>query len=521
MVDGLMWETGLRKENKMIKPILKLRNINKAFSGVEVLHDISIDIMQGEVLGVLGENGAGKSTLLKIISGIYTASSGEVYIDDQRVDIQTPVNAKALGIAMIPQEFNLVESLNVFENIFLGIELKNTALLDKKSMRDKTREILNSLETDLHPDSLIEDLSVAEKQMVEIAKALAYDSRILIMDEPTTVLTATEVDMLFRLVEKLKQRGVTILFISHKLKEIKQLCDRLVILRDGYLVSIDDVRKIDEPTMARKMVGRELNQIFPDKIIAPANTTLEVNHLCDGHFLEDISFKLNKGEVLGFAGLIGAGRTEIFESLIGMRPYTSADIRINNKAITIKTPRDAIKNKIAYLSEDRQGKGLIMNFNVPENITLISINKYIKGFIQRKKERAKAKEYVTQFDIKTASLDTHLINLSGGNQQKVYLSKWMDTLPEILIMDEPTRGIDINTKKEVYHFIQSLTHKGISVIVISSEMEEVIGLCHRVLVMRAGRIVGELHGDDINEEKIMFLAAGVNAASQQATSAAI
>jgi ribose transport system ATP-binding protein len=309
MVNGLNWETGIRKENKMTKPILKLRNINKAFSGVEVLHNISIDIKQGEVLGVLGENGAGKSTLLKIISGIYTASSGEVYIDDQRVDIQTPVHAKALGIAMIPQEFNLVEPLNVFENIFLGIELKNTALLDKKSMRGKTREILNSLETDLQPDTLIEDLSVAEKQMVEIAKALAYDSRILIMDEPTTVLTATEVDMLFRLVEKLKQRGVTILFISHKLKEVKQLCDRLAILRDGYLVSIDDVRKIDEHTMARKMVGRELNQIFPDKIIAPANTTLEVNHLYDGHFLEDISFKLNKGEVLGFAGLIGAGRT--------------------------------------------------------------------------------------------------------------------------------------------------------------------------------------------------------------------
>ena len=282
--------------------------------------------------------------------------------------------------------------------------------------------------------------------------------------------------MLFALVKRLRERGVTILFISHKLKEIKQLCDRLVILRDGYLISIDEVTDLDEEEMARKMVGRELSQIYPDKQKAVGSPVLQVENLTIEGVLNDLTFHLNKGEVLGFAGLVGAGRTETFEAVMGLRRKDSGKVRLNGKQVSINNPTDAVALRLAYLSEDRQGKGLVMNFDIPENITLISLKSYVKGLIRKSQEVKRAKEFVQLFDIKAASIHTHLINLSGGNQQKVYLSKWMDTHPEILILDEPTRGIDVNTKKEIYHFIRHLTDSGVSVIVISSELDEIIGL---------------------------------------------
>jgi len=493
----------------MNTPVMQVHSIVKEFSGVRVLHDITLDIFTGEVLGILGENGAGKSTLLKIISGIYTKTQGSIKIDGKEVDIQSTSDAKELGIAMIPQEFNLINSLNVYENIFLGNELKKTFLLNKSAMRARANELLKELETNLSPDALVENLSVAEKQMVEIAKALVNDSRILIMDEPTTVLTDYEVDVFFSLVAKLKERGVTIVFISHKLKEVKQLCDRLAILRDGHLVSVDDVTEINEEDMARKMVGRELNQIYP-ALTAPGNdTVLKVSNLTIKGVLHDINFELKKGEVLGFAGLIGAGRTETAEAVMGLRKKDSGEIAINGQHVEINSIADAVVWNLAYLSEDRQGKGLIMNFDIPKNITLISLAAYAKGLINGKKEEAAAREYVDRFDIKAASLHSHLANLSGGNQQKVYLSKWMDTQPNILILDEPTRGIDVNTKKEIYHFIRSLTEQGVSIIVISSELEEIMGVSNRVIVMRSGRIMGELTGEAINEQEIMFYAAGL------------
>ena len=491
----------------MSAPVLELRNIVKEFSGVRVLHDISIDVLPGEVLGILGENGAGKSTLLKIISGIYIKTSGQVFVKGDEVNFDAPKDAKDLGIAMIPQEFNLINTLNVFENIFLGSEIRKGRLLDKKAMRNKTQELLVELETDLDPNALIENLTVAQKQMVEIAKALVSNANILIMDEPTTVLTEHEVSILFSLVEKLKERGVTILFISHKLKEVKQLCDRLVILRDGHLISLDTVTELDEQDMARKMVGRELNQIYPQKATPQDETVLNVKDLSIEGVLNNINFKLKKGEVLGFAGLVGSGRTETAEAIMGLRKKKSGTLEINNQAVDINSPVEAVDKKLAYLSEDRQGKGLILNFNIPNNITLISLKAYVKGLIRKSWERKKSSEFVDLFDIKAASLDTKLINLSGGNQQKVYLSKWMDTHPEILILDEPTRGIDVNTKKDIYHFIRKLIDDGLSVIFISSELEEIIGLSNRVIVMRSGEIMGELVGEDINEEEIMYHAA--------------
>lgn len=496
-------------EKNMEKSLFAISGIFKEFSGVRVLDNINLDIRSGEILGILGENGAGKSTLLKIISGIYTPTSGDLLLNGEKVDIPSPMEAKKLGISMIPQEFNLVDTLTVFENIFLGSELCSGLLLNKQKMRERTTELLLELQTTISPNALISSLSVAQKQMVEIAKALVHDSSILIMDEPTTVLTNTEVEILLRLMEKLKDKGVTILFISHKLKEVKRVCDRVLILRDGEQISVEDVNEIDVHDMARKMVGRELNTIFPEKAKASTETVLKVSNLNIPKLLHKISFHLNKGEILGLSGLVGAGRTELAESIMGLRQIESGEIEINDKVVSINSPLDALNHKLGYLSEDRKGKGLLLNFRIPENISLISLKKYTNIFINKSKEAESAKRYVKQFNIKASSMKSELEYLSGGNQQKVYFSKWMDTEPEILILDEPTRGIDVNAKKEIYHFIRSLVDNGVSCIVISSELEEVIGLCSRVLVMREGSITGEVTGSSINEEEIMFYAAGL------------
>lgn len=489
--------------------LLSIRHMVKEFSGVRVLNDINIDVAAGEVFGILGENGAGKSTLLKIICGIYTPTRGSISLKGKEVSIKNPMEAKSLGISMIPQEFNLIPTLAVFENIFLGWELKGRVLLNKKRMREKTRSLLDELHTDLSPDALIADLSVAEKQMVEIAKALVHESQILIMDEPTTVLTTPEVEILFKLINRLKEKKVTILFISHKLNEVKRVCDRILVLRDGDQISINDVADVDEQDMARKMVGRELTQVFPRKIAPESEVVLEVENLCDPVLLKDISFQLKKREILGFSGLVGAGRTELMESLMGLRIKSSGQIRVKGETVKISCLAHALEHQLGYLSEDRKGKGLLMNFGIPENISLISLKKYGSWFINKKKEKNQSQKFIDQFNIKAASLTAKLEYMSGGNQQKVYFSKWMDTQPSILILDEPTRGIDVNAKKEIYYFINSLVNQGVSCILISSELEEIIGMCTRVLVMRNGQIKAELEESRINEQEIMFYAAGV------------
>lgn len=492
---------------------LKLDNISKAFGQNTVLSQISFELNRGEVLGILGENGAGKSTLLKIISGVYQANQGAIEIDGERFTSMSPERAKACGIAMIPQEFNLIPTLSVFENVFLGQELfiKNSRLLNKKQMREKTREVLALLSSDLDPDATIESLSVAEKQMVEVAKVLIFDARIVIMDEPTTVLTDTEVNVLFDIVESLKERGVTVLFISHKLKEIKQLCDRLLILRDGVPVYLDSVTELSEHDMAVKMVGRELNQIYPAKNTNIGPVALAVEGLNDDqNTINDINLHVCKGEVLGLSGLIGSGRTEIAECLFGLRRCSFNSFTKDQTPVAIGSPKEAFSNNIALLSEDRQGSGLIMNFDLAQNMTLVSLRNYSKSLIKHKETQTIAEQYKQEFSIKADSISMEVGRLSGGNQQKVYLAKLMDTQPDILILDEPTRGIDVNAKKEIYHFIQRLTKQGIAVILISSELEEIIGLSHRVLVMREGHCVAELTQNDINEETIMQFAAGVS-----------
>ena len=500
----------------MAEPLVKTENIAKEFSGVRVLNDINIEIEKGEIFGLIGENGAGKSTLIKIINGIYQPTEGRFFFEGEEVEKMDPFRAKEIGISTIPQEFNLVDHLNVYENIFLGQEYKkNAMLLDQKRMKELTRELMDELEADISPEDQIGEISVAQKQMVEIAKAIAYESKLLIMDEPTTVLTSNEIEVLFSLMKDLSDQGVTIVYISHKLREIKKICDRVMVLRDGEFIALEPTDEVTEHEMANMMVGRELNQMFPEITSPKGEPVLEVEDLSskDGR-VKNASFHLNKGEILGFAGLVGAGRTELAETIIGIREKSGGRISIKGEEKEIPSPRHAVENGLAYLPEDRQSTGIITSFEVPENVTLISLRKYIKNFlISQRKERNRTEEYIEEFNIQVPSVDARLETLSGGNQQKVSLVKSLDTEPEIFIFDEPTRGIDVSAKMDIFNFINELVRSGISVIFISSELEEIIGMSNRVAVMREGKISGILEGDEITEENIMYHATGLEARS--------
>ncbi|HOX11688.1 MAG TPA: sugar ABC transporter ATP-binding protein [Spirochaetales bacterium] len=493
--------------------ILRVEKISKDFGSGPVLKDVDLEVRPGEILGIIGENGAGKSTLMKILAGIHQPTSGKVHVDGKAVRIADPIAARALKISLVPQEFNLIRDLPVYNNVFLGAELrKRSGVLDKEAMKARTRELLAQLSVDLDPEARIEGLSAAEKQMVEICKALAFDSRVLIMDEPTTMLTKYEIEILFRLVTKLRSEGMTILYISHKLKEVKHLCDRVVVLRDGELVHDGPTSDIGIVEMAQKMVGRELGSIFPAKGKPGDETVFEARGVTVPGVLEDISFQLRKGEILGLAGLVGAGRTELAETVLGLRHKSAGTFLKDGRELDLREPADAVAAGISYLSEDRQGAGIITTFTVTRNVTLVSLGEYCRSFfrlIDKKTEKTKVQGYVDSFHIKTDTLERRLENLSGGNQQKVSLAKAIDTSPSVLIVDEPTRGVDVSAKHEIYVFINELARKGISCLLISSELEEIIGMCDRVLVMRDGRIAGTLEGDRITEEQIMYHATGV------------
>ena len=493
--------------------ILRAADICKSFSTVEVLHSISFEIKRGKILGIIGENGAGKSTMMKILAGIYTPTSGEIYFEGNRVTINKPADAKEIGISIIPQEFNLINDLTVYDNIFLGSELlQSYRFLNKDEMKARTKKLLKDLQVEISPEAMIENLSAAEKQMVEISKALAFESKVLIMDEPTSVLTQHEINILFDLMRKLKETGLTIIYISHKLKEVKAVCDKVMVLRDGDLILESEIDKISPEEMARSMVGRELSQIFPEKHIPKDKIIFEIKNITVPGVLENISFTLKKGEILGLGGLVGAGRTEVSEAIMGLRNISSGEIYVNDEKVRIRHPEDAIRVGLGYLSEDRQGSGIITSFSVTHNVTLVSLSKYSRNFlhwIDKKFETDASEKYRKLFNLKTPSLDTALEFLSGGNQQKVSLSKTMDTEPSILIVDEPTRGIDVAAKQEIYQFINSLVNTGVSCIFISSEIEEIIGMCNRVVVMHEGKVAGILEDTQINEEEIMLYATGL------------
>lgn len=497
----------------MTEPLIRLHGLGKSFGPNVVLRDINLDIRPGEIIGILGENGAGKSTLLKLISGVYQPSVGSLEIGGHRYSELDPVTSRRLGIAMIPQEFNLVPTLRVYENVFLGQEVRKMGFLDRTTMRQKTRELMQSLQADLDPEAPISGLSVAEKQMVEVARVLVNDARVVILDEPTTVLTDREVSVLFDVVRRLQATGVAVLFISHKLKEIKDLCHNVLILRDGQVVEQCATADVNEEDMARKMVGRELSQVFPEKQGLIGEVALEVRQLSLDRLVTDVNFTLRRGQILGLSGLVGSGRTEIAEAIMGLREKTSGQVLINGESCTIASPEDAHRHNLAYLSEDRQGRGLVLSFSLIENITLLSLQRYIRGLINHRAERRQAEHYQQTLNIRTASLQTEVGVLSGGNQQKVYLAKLLDIKPDILMLDEPTRGIDVGTKHEFYRLIRQLAREGKAILVISSELEEIIGLCDQVLVVREGRIVADLHNEQINEEDIMLYAAGARGAS--------
>ncbi|RIE09108.1 sugar ABC transporter ATP-binding protein [Candidatus Cryosericum hinesii] len=496
----------------MNEVLISAKGICKDYSGVRVLDHVDVDGVPGQVHGIIGENGAGKSTLMNILAGFAQPTEGSVVFQGKPVVIAGPIAAKEMGISMIHQELNLIPDLTVYENIFLGKELVRAGgLLDKKAMIVETRSLLAKVgESSTDPRASIASLSVAKKQMVEIAKALSNDSKVLIMDEPTAVLTDNEIEILFASIRQLKEKGVTIFYISHRLKEVKQICDTVTVLRDGRRISTNNACDVAEEDMARLMVGRELQELYPAKAVPGEDVVLDVQNLSIPGVIQDVSFQLRKGEILGFSGLVGSGRTELMEALVGLRHKTpGCSITVMGKQVGLNQYDEAIRHHIVYLPEDRKRTGLIVDMNITENITIVSLGKYCHPFVDRKAEGRTAAKYVQAFDIRCKSITELVRYLSGGNQQKVALAKAMEVEPEIVILDEPTRGIDINTKQMIYRFINDLARQGKSCIVISSELPEIVGMCDHVAVMRGGQLAGFVQGKDVNEEDIMFLATGL------------
>ncbi|RYG23254.1 sugar ABC transporter ATP-binding protein [bacterium] len=492
-------------------PRLEIRNVMMEFPAVRALDGVSLSFAPGEVHGLVGENGAGKSTLMKILAGVQSPSSGEVELDGQVVHFGGVRDALRHGIAMIHQELNLVDELTVAENVFLGSEFRRGIVLDRDRMNAEAAELLRAVSASFPPTTRVRDLSIAGKQLVEVAKALAAHASILIMDEPTAVLSEPESEALFRLIADLKERGVTVIYISHRLAEVLRICDRITVLRDGALVRTFDTSPTVED-LAANMVGRPLQDVYPAKSSQPEGAPLlEVQGLQVGDHVKEASFSVRKGEVLGIAGLVGAGRTELCEAIVGARPVTNGTIHIDGQPARIRHPKDALRYGLAYLSEDRKGLGLILDLSNIANVTLANLGAYASPILNKAKERESAERHRTELDIRARDLDAPTLFLSGGNQQKVALAKWLDAKPKVLILDEPTRGVDVGAKREIYALIHRFAEAGMACIVVSSEMPEIIGLCHRTLVMREGRIVGELSETEMTEPSILHLAAGVAA----------
>lgn len=495
--------------------VLTADNISKSFGTVPVLFSVNFDIHAGEVHALIGENGAGKSTLMKILAGFHAPTSGGVLLDGVQIDLPPNGEAEDLGIVLIHQELNLAEQMTVEENIFLGRELTSGGFLDRASMRKQVEKQLQEIGLDISPTTRISDLSIAQKQMIEITKAMGRNARVLIMDEPTAVLTTSETELFFRQVHRLKERGVAIVFVSHKLIEVKEIADRITILRDGQWIGTKRASELSLDDMAQMMVGRELSDLYPpmNEVNIDAPVILKVKDLSTAK-LRDVNFDLRKGEVLGFSGLVGSGRTDLFEAICGLQPIDSGIVTLNNVDIRFKSVSQARDANIAYLTKDRKDKGLLLGQKMAPNMSLFALPKFVKNFMvdHRAEEEALARG-IRRFDIRTRDADILVGDLSGGNQQKLLLAKMMETDPKVIIVDEPTRGIDVGTKQQIYHFIAALAAEGVSIVVISSEMPEIIGICHRVYVMREGQITGVLSGDEINENEIMRYAAGLKEAS--------
>lgn len=488
--------------------ILRMKNITKVFPGVMALDNVCLDFDEGEVHAIVGENGAGKSTLIKILTGAHKPTKGSIELFGKEYDHLTPHEAMEKGIAAIYQEFILVPYLTVAENIFYGREETKGVFLNKAEMNRKTRELCCEMGVDVNPKAKVMDLGVAYQQIVEIVKAVSQNAKILVMDEPSAPLTTNEIEAMFNVVRKLKAKGVTILYISHRLEEIFEICDRVSIMRDGQYITTAKTKDLTKKDIISHMVGRELGENFPGGAGGSEDIILEAEGLTTSK-INDVSFKLKRGEILGFGGLVGAGRTETAMTLFGVDSLEKGTIKIDGKPVKIKSPKQAIHHGIGLIPEDRKRHGLVLSMQVKENITfsiLTRIKKWL--FVDSKKEVGLSEKLRGDLRIKTPTLKQYARNLSGGNQQKVVLAKWMATKCDVLIFDEPTRGIDVGAKQEIYHLMHELTKEGKSIIMISSEMPELIGMSDRILVMHEGSINGELSSAEYSQERILELASG-------------
>jgi len=487
--------------------ILEATSIVKEFPGVHALKGVDLKVKKGEILGLVGENGAGKSTLMKCIIGIHPATSGEIIFDGIQLKKFSTSDALKMGISMIQQELSPIEHRPIMENIWIGREPRNKAgLIDHKQMYTMTKELLSRIGMDDDPKMLVRDLTVAKQQMVEIGKAISYDAKLIIMDEPTSALSGHEIAELFSIMRKLKEDGKSIIYISHKLDEIYDITDRVVVLRDGEYIGAEDIDKIDVNRMIEMMVGREITEFFPKVKCEIGDVKMRVEGLSSGKKFQDISFDVRKGEILGVAGLVGAGRTNLIETIFGMRKRTAGKVFIDGEEVEIRTPADAIANGMAFLTEDRRLNGIFPMLSVKVNIIVANLNNLINktGLLSNKLIGSKTLEYIKAIQIKTPTPEQLVMNLSGGNQQKVLVGRWLMTSPEILFLDEPTRGIDVGTKAEIHRLITELAGQGKSIVMVSSELPEILGMSDRVMVLCQGKLTGILdNNDELTQEIVM------------------
>lgn len=492
--------------------MLEMNDIVKVFGGVRALKGVNLKVKQGTVHALLGENGAGKSTLMNVLAGIHQPDGGDIILRGEKRIIESPTKALSEGISMIHQELMPIAELRVFENVFLGRESLKYGLIDSAKMRAETQELFDFIGISIDPSTYMKDLKVSDMQLVEIAKAVSYDADIIIMDEPTSAITDREVDNLFRVIEGLKEQDKTIIYISHKMDEIFRICDDITVLRDGEYVGTESACDIDTDGLISMMVGRKLDEVYPDKHkdATIGDVILEVENLTKKGVYNDISFELRRGEILGISGLMGAGRTETMESIFGMTQPDSGRIKIDNQVVDIKSPAVAIKHGMAFVTEDRKSEGLMLPSSVKHNITISSLDQVMnnKLFIKNSKENTIVDDYIDLLNVRTASKNLAIEALSGGNQQKAIIARWMMTKPKILILDEPTRGIDIGAKSEIYRLMNEFAAEGMAIIMISSELPEVIGVSDRVIVFHEKHITGEILKEDFSQEYIMEFATG-------------
>lgn len=491
------------------KVLLQMKNIHKSFPGVKALQGVDLELRAGEVHALLGENGAGKSTLIKVLGGIYIAEEGEIFIDGQKVVIDGVNASHANGISIIHQELVLVPHMTVAENIFLGREPGKGGWINHDAMEKEARGLLDAYHMDIRAEAFVKDLTIAQQQMVEIVKAISYDSRILVMDEPTSSISDKEVEFLFKTMRALTKKGVGIIYISHKMDELEQICDRVTVLRDGAFAGTEVVKETTRDKLIAMMVGRELTKYYTRDYLEPGEVVLKCENIDDGKMVKGASFELRRGEIIGFAGLVGAGRSETMKCIFGLTPGFAGEVSVEGRPVKIKSPVDAMKYGIALVPEDRKQEGLYTVQSVRFNSTIEVLKSFIKGFwVDAKKEEDITRKYIEMMDTKTPSQEQLIGNLSGGNQQKVMIGRWLATSPKILILDEPTRGVDVGAKSEIYAIMNELVKEGVSIIMISSELPEILNMSDRVYVMCAGKITGCFsHEECVTQEQIMRLAA--------------